>query len=127
MTLPDGTTAYTRAGSLHLTREGRLVTAEGYPLQPEITIPAERHLRQHLEGRHRLGHVAGQTAAQQVGTIELATFQNPAGLLALGGNLFSATTASGEPDDRRARASTAAARWRRASSRTPTSASSRRW
>lgn len=94
---PDGTTAYTRAGSLHLNAEGNLVTAEGYRVEPAITIPANATTI--TISRQGIVSVAvpGQSAAQQVGTIELATFSNPAGLSALGGNLFAPTTASGEP------------------------------
>jgi flagellar basal-body rod protein FlgG len=94
---PDGTTAYTRAGSLHLDGEGRVVTAEGYALQPEMTIPENAVSISISRAGVVSVNVAGQSASQQVGIIELATFQNPAGLLALGGNLFTTTTASGEP------------------------------
>jgi flagellar basal-body rod protein FlgG len=67
------------------------------PLQPEITVPPNAtSISISKEGIVSVS-LAGQTAAQQIGTIELATFQNPAGLLALGGNLFAATTASGDP------------------------------
>ncbi len=94
---PDGTTAYTRAGSLHLNAEGNIVTAEGYLLEPAITIPANAtSITISKQGIVSVA-VPGQSAAQQVGTIELATFSNPAGLSALGGNLFAPTTASGEP------------------------------
>ncbi len=97
VTLPDGQTAYTRAGALHLSSEGGLVTAEGYALDPQITIPADaKSISISKEGIVSVS-VAGQNAAQQVGTIELATFQNPAGLSALGGNFFVVSTASGEP------------------------------
>ena len=95
--MPDGTTGYTRAGSLHLDAEGRIVTAEGYALQPEMTIPENATSISISRAGVVTVTVAGQSAAQQVGTIELASFQNPAGLLALGGNLFQTTTASGEP------------------------------
>jgi flagellar basal-body rod protein FlgG len=94
---PDGTTAYTRAGSLHLDGEGRVVTAEGYALQPEMTIPENAVSISISRAGVVSVNVAGQSASQQVGIIELATFQNPAWLLALGGNLFTTTTASGEP------------------------------
>jgi flagellar basal-body rod protein FlgG len=95
--LPDGTTGYTRDGAFHLDADGRLLTAEGMPLQPEITVPPNAtSISISKEGIVSVS-LAGQTAAQQIGTIELATFQNPAGLLALGGNLFAATTASGDP------------------------------
>jgi flagellar basal-body rod protein FlgG len=95
--LPDGTTAYTRSGAMHRDAEGRLVTAEGHALQPELTIPENAvSISISREGVVSV-NVAGQSATQQIGTIELASFQNPAGLRALGGNLFATTTASGEP------------------------------
>jgi flagellar basal-body rod protein FlgG len=97
ITLPDGRTAYTRAGAFHLNAEGGIVTAEGYALDPQITIPADAvSISISKEGLVSVS-IAGQNAAQQVGTIELATFQNPAGLMALGSNLFAVTSASGEP------------------------------
>jgi flagellar basal-body rod protein FlgG len=94
---PDGTTAYTRAGSLHLNSEGNIVTAEGYALEPAITIPQNAtSITISNQGIVSVA-VPGQSAAQEVGTIELAAFSNPAGMSALGGNLFAPTTASGEP------------------------------
>jgi flagellar basal-body rod protein FlgG len=96
ISLPDGTTAYTRAGSLHLNAEGVIVTAEGYQLEPSMTIPENSVSISISRAGVVSAKVAGQSATQEIGTIELATFQNPAGLLALGGNLFSTTTASGE-------------------------------
>lgn len=97
VTLPDGRTAYSRAGAFHLNAEGLLVTNEGYALDPQITIPQDAtSISISKEGIVSVA-ISGQQAAQQVGTIELATFQNPAGLMALGGNFFSVTTASGEP------------------------------
>ncbi|MDP1569095.1 MAG: flagellar basal-body rod protein FlgG [Vicinamibacterales bacterium] len=95
--LPTGETAYTRAGILHLDAQGALVTAEGYPLQPALSIPADA-LSVSISKEGTVSVVlAGESAPQQVGNIELASFQNPAGLRALGGNLFAVTTASGEP------------------------------
>jgi flagellar basal-body rod protein FlgG len=95
--LPDGTTGYTRSGAFHPDADGRLLTAEGMALQPEITIPANAtSVSISKEGVVSVS-IAGQSASQQLGTIELASFQNSAGLFALGGNLFSATTASGDP------------------------------
>ena len=97
MSLPSGEVGYTRAGTLHLSAEGQLVTAEGYTLQPGITIPPNAtSVSISREGIVSVA-IAGQTAPQQVGTIELAAFQNPAGLTAAGGNVFTPTTASGEP------------------------------
>ena len=76
--------------------EGGIVTAEGYPLEPAITIPADAtSISISKEGVVSVT-IAGQNAAQQLGTIELATFQNPPGLSPLGGNFFAVTTASGE-------------------------------
>ena len=97
VTLPDGQTAYTRAGNLHLSAEGLLVTNEGYSVQPQITIPANTTSVSISKDGIVSAAIQGQTAPQQVGTIELASFQNPAGLKAVGGNLFLNTTASGEP------------------------------
>ena len=92
---PDGTVGYSRAGALHL--EGALVTADGYPLEPQISIPANAtSISISRDGIVSVA-ISGQSAPQQVGTIELATFQNAAGLSGIGGNLFAVTTASGEP------------------------------
>ena len=96
VTLPDGRTAYTRAGAFHMNAEGGVVTAEGYSIEPAITIPADAtSISISKEGVVSVT-VAGQQAAQEVGTIELATFQNPPGLVPLGGNFFEVSTASGE-------------------------------
>ncbi len=95
--LPSGETAYTRAGTFHLSSEGALVTADGFSVQPEITIPPNTTTISISKDGIVSVMVAGQAAAQQVGTIEIATFRNAAGLHALGGNLFQASTASGDP------------------------------
>lgn len=97
VSMPDGTTGYTRAGALHRDAQGLIVTAEGYPLEPQITIPGEATTVSISSEGIVSATVAGQSAAQQLGTIEIATFQNAAGLRPLGGNLFGVTTASGEP------------------------------
>jgi len=94
---PDGTTAYTRCGALHLDSQGQLVTADGYPLEPSLTIPANATSISISKAGIVSVSIPGQSAAQEVGTLELANFQNPAGMTALGGNLFAPTTASGEP------------------------------
>jgi len=98
ISLPDGTTAYTRAGTLHLDSQGLVVTAEGYSVEPQITIPANTVSISVSRDGVVSAMVAGQSGTEQVGTIELANFSNPAGLRPLGGNLFAATTASGEPE-----------------------------
>jgi flagellar basal-body rod protein FlgG len=93
---PDGTTAYTRNGSLHLNGQGMLVTSDGYAIEPAITIPSNATTITISPQGIVSAAIPGQTSAQQVGTLELASFQNPAGLSALGGNLFATTTASGD-------------------------------
>jgi flagellar basal-body rod protein FlgG len=97
ITLPDGQTAYTRAGNLHMNAEGLIVTNEGYPVQPQITIPPNATSISISKDGIVSAAIQGQTAPQQVGTLELAAFQNPPGLMAIGSNLFVNTTASGEP------------------------------
>jgi flagellar basal-body rod protein FlgG len=97
LSLPGGETGYTRAGALHLNGQGQLVTAEGLQLEPAITIPANAISITISKDGIVSASVAGQTEPQQVGTIEIANFQNPAGLQARGGNVFVATIASGDP------------------------------
>ena len=97
VTIPSGETAYTRAGALHLNGEGLLVTGEGYAVEPQVSIPPDALSVSISKDGIVAVTQAGQSEASQVGTIELALFQNSAGLRALGGNLFVATTASGEP------------------------------
>jgi flagellar basal-body rod protein FlgG len=95
--LPNGETAYTRDGSLHLNQEGVIVTSDGDPLEPQITIPPDA--LEVVVGSDGTISVTqpGQSTPQQVGTIQLANFQNPPGLNALGRNLFLQTAASGDP------------------------------
>ena len=97
VSMPDGTTAFTRAGSFHLDGQGVIVTSEGYPLEPAITVPATATSVTISKDGVVSATIAGQTAAQQLGTITLASFTNPAGLTPLGGTLFTPTTASGDP------------------------------
>jgi flagellar basal-body rod protein FlgG len=97
VTLPSGEIGYTRAGNLKLNSEGLLVTNEGHAIQPQITIPNNATSVSISKDGIVSVEMQGQTAAQEVGTLELATFQNPAGLKAIGSNLFLNTTASGEP------------------------------
>ncbi len=88
VTMPDGTTGYTRDGSLQLDAQGRMVTSSGYPLTAGITISNSGIVSAKLPG---------QATPQQVGNIELANFVNPAGLEPRGQNLFSESLASGNP------------------------------
>lgn len=98
VTLPDGTQGYTRAGNLHLDAQGLLVTNEGYAIEPQITIPPNATTVSISRDGVVSAVIAGQSASEQLGTIELANFANEGGLRPLGGNLFAATTASGEPE-----------------------------
>jgi flagellar basal-body rod protein FlgG len=93
--MPSGEIAYTRDGSFHMNAEGAVVTAAGDPLEPQITIPVDA--QEVVIGSDGTVSVtqSGQAAAQQIGTIQLANFQNPAGLNGIGGNLFLPTAASG--------------------------------
>jgi len=93
--LPDGTTAYTRDGSFQSDSQGQLVTSSGYVIQPAITIPA--NAQSITIGRDGTVSVtqAGSVAPVQVGSLQLATFINPAGLEAKGENLYVETAASG--------------------------------
>ncbi|MCC7416273.1 MAG: flagellar basal-body rod protein FlgG [Acidobacteria bacterium] len=98
ITRPNGMPAYTRAGAFHRDAQGLLVTGEGYPVEPQITIPANATSISISKDGIVSAQIAGQTSVQQVGTLEIATFQNPAGLRPLGGNLYDVTTASGEAE-----------------------------
>ncbi len=97
VTLPDGTIAYTRDGSFKLDADGNIVTSDGYFIEPPITIPQNAtSISISPEGVVSV-KVPGQVAAQNVGQIQLARFVNPAGLKAVGDNLFKETDASGAP------------------------------
>jgi flagellar basal-body rod protein FlgG len=95
--LPSGDLAYTRSGTFHLDAEGNVVTSEGDPLEPAITIPPDaQSITIGSDGTVSVVQ-PGQSQAQQVGSIQLAMFPNPGGLNSVGGNLFLSTTASGDP------------------------------
>ncbi|HEX3141169.1 MAG TPA: flagellar basal-body rod protein FlgG [Rhizobacter sp.] len=97
--LPDGATAYTRAGQLQVNAQGQLVNASGLPLRPEITIPTGATSVTIGEDGQVSAQVGGSSGPQNLGTLQLATFVNPAGLRAQGDNLFLATEASGDPTE----------------------------
>jgi flagellar basal-body rod protein FlgG len=97
VTLPNGDTAFTRAGSFQLSPTGNIVTSEGYNVLPGITIPADTVSLTINASGDVLVKLDGQIAEQNVGTIELANFANPAGLQMIGGNLLLQTAASGQP------------------------------
>lgn len=98
VSMPDGTTAYTRDGNLAIDAEGRIVTSDGFPLEPAITVPNEALSVSISRDGVVEATIQGQAAPQQLGQIELAAFVNPAGLEAQGENLFLETAASGAPN-----------------------------
>ncbi len=95
--LPNGQTAYTRAGSFQTDQNGNLVDQDGDAVQPAITIPTgATSITVGSDGTVSVT-LAGQTQAQQVGQLQLALFNNPGGLNSTGSNLLLQTTASGDP------------------------------
>ena len=93
---PDGTTAYTRDGTFKLDAQGRMVTSDGFALQPEITIPAEAtSISVGSDGTVSVT-LPGQMQPQELGQIQIAKFLNPSGLSNWGRNLLTATAASGD-------------------------------
>jgi flagellar basal-body rod protein FlgG len=94
---PDGTTAYTRAGSFQLDRDGNVVDSQGNPLEPQITLPAQaQSITMALDGTVSYS-LPGQSSSQVAGQIQLANFTNPGGLNSIGNSLFLPTDASGDP------------------------------
>jgi len=98
VTLPSGQTAYTRAGNLAVNADGQIVTADGYALEPSITVPQEATAIQISRDGIVEVTLAGQSDPQQLGQIEIASFINPAGLEGIGDNLYLETPASGSPN-----------------------------
>ena len=94
---PTGEVAYTRDGGFQLDRNGNVVTANGDPLQPQITIPPQAQSITIASDGTVSYTQPGQTASQVAGQIQLANFTNPAGLNGIGQNLFMPTDASGDP------------------------------
>ncbi|NID16883.1 flagellar basal-body rod protein FlgG [Luteibacter yeojuensis] len=97
VTMPDGTVGYTRDGGLKQDQDGQIVTNDGYPLEPAITIPANAQTVTIGKDGTVSVTTAANPASQQIGTIQLADFVNPAGLEPRGDNLYLETAASGAP------------------------------
>ncbi|QCP47795.1 flagellar basal-body rod protein FlgG [Trinickia violacea] len=96
--MPDGTISYTRDGSFQTNSQGQLVTSSGYQVIPAITIPVNAtSLTIGSDGVVTIT-TPGSTNNQTVGTLQLATFINPAGLESKGENLYSETASSGTPN-----------------------------
>jgi flagellar basal-body rod protein FlgG len=97
ITMPDGTTGYTRDGAFQLNSQGQIVTNNGYQVQPGITVPANSTgLTVGNDGTVTV-LVPGSTTPQNLGQLQLASFVNPSGLDPKGQNIFSETAASGQP------------------------------
>ena len=95
--MPDGSAAYTRDGNFQVNAQGQLVTASGFQVQPAIQIPANTlSITVARDGVVSVTR-SGQTAPTQVGTLQLSSFVNPAGLQSMGENLYVETAASGTP------------------------------
>ena len=95
ITLPSGQSAYTRDGALKLSGEGQIVTSDGFPVVPDVTVPVDaRSISINAEGEI-YGYFADQIQPQLLGQFTLAGFTNAKGLEAIGSNLFLETAASG--------------------------------
>ncbi len=95
--MPDGSTAYTRDGSLSMNSQGQVVTSTGYEIDPGITIPTETLSVTIGTDGTISALTAGSNASTQIGNLQLADFINPQGLQPIGQNLFKETVASGTP------------------------------
>jgi flagellar basal-body rod protein FlgG len=96
ITRPNGDLAYTRSGNFRTDSDGRLVTSDGFTVEPAITIPPDATTISISSTGVVSVTQPGQTAPNEVGQLQLANFANPGGLLATGRNLYNATAASGQ-------------------------------
>lgn len=95
--LPDGSTAYTRTGAFKVDSEGRVVTSDGFVIEPELVVPANAvDISIGTDGTVTI-QVAGENTPTELGQIQLARFLNPGGLMSIGRNLYKPTAASGDP------------------------------
>lgn len=93
---PNGEVAYTRAGAFKLDSEGRIVTSDGYLMEPELSVPTDSvAVAIGIDGTISVLQ-AGETEPVEIGTLQLARFVNPSGLMSIGRNLYLSTLASGE-------------------------------
>ena len=98
LTMPDGTIGYTRDGSFQIDNQGRIVNSGGLPLASSITVPANSTALSVASDGTVSATVPGNTAPQNIGTITLASFVNPAGLEPKGQNIYAESAASGQPN-----------------------------
>ncbi|WP_106638994.1 flagellar basal-body rod protein FlgG [Allosphingosinicella vermicomposti] len=97
ITMPDGTTGFTRAGDFNLSADGTIVTPDGYPIQPQIQVPEGADSVTIGADGTVSAQLAGQSEPTELGRIEIARFVNPAGLQAKGNNILVETASSGAP------------------------------
>jgi len=95
--MPNGAIAYTRDGSFQTNSEGQIVTANGYVIQPPISIPADAESVSIASDGMVSVVQTGSSAPVQIGSMQLATFINPTGLQSKGANLYEETASSGAP------------------------------
>ena len=95
--MQDGTTAYGRAGNLHIDNEGNLVDPNGHKLEPQIIFPEGTTAVIIRQDGVVMVAVNNENEYSEIGQINLARFANPAGLKSIGQNLFGITESSGEP------------------------------
>ena len=94
---PDGSQAYTRAGSFQLSAEGQIVTLDGYEVDPGVTVPDDTTQIEINQEGVVMAYVGSDPAPVELGQLTMATFLNEAGMKPIGNNLLEETTASGEP------------------------------
>lgn len=97
ITQPDGSIGYTRSGAFQVSADGQLVTADGFLIEPAITIPNNATDISINQSGEVFAIIPGQVAPQNVGQLQVATFVNEPGLQAIGNNQYLETTASGSP------------------------------
>ena len=95
ISMPNGETAYTRSGVFQINENGEIVNTQGFLMEPSIVVPADAESVEINENGEVFAEIAGQVALSSLGQIQLATFINPAGLEAIGDNLFLETASSG--------------------------------
>ncbi len=97
VTMPSGLSAYTRDGSLKLTGDGNVVTSDGYPFVPNITIPADARDVSINGSGEVFVYFSDEPEGQLLGQLTLVNFVNEKGLEAIGSNLYRESAASGQP------------------------------
>ena len=95
--MPDGSSSYTRDGSFHIDSQGQLVTSNGFPVSPAISIPANTQTVTIAQDGTVSATLQGQATPTQIGTLQLVNFVNPAGLQSAGQNMYIETASSGTP------------------------------